>query len=514
MIGDKSALTEDGALLTTPGGATVPGGDVFNPDDDVNFNIPFADDSEDEQGGDFAADGGIGGGPPNLDLSRDETGTPLGGGANSVANLSGLALDDDSETQASNNNNNKRPLVEEEKKTRRRRRKRRKVVIDNNETELTNDHIRGMLSSTEGIVRVMIHPATIWDEEGLGRDYKTLVRERLALQGITINTTNGNGIKGSSSSSTGNRKNSKKNKDDIEIPSLTRPFLVDEHSMGGPRLHPDLQKLWQNNYWKALEQPCPYRRDDDVPVEEEEEEQQQQQPVIDDVELVRRGTNADEDSDVGSQLSDLNVEKDQQQQQTDGAGPPLVDEDEFNNFPVGVDDEEEEEEEPADFPVPDFGDENLEENNNLTVNRSRDEDDMLELGMVNEFILDSDDEDDEDEDDIANRQALGDVASSTTKWHKHTVRVFQHLKKSMKDPNSAEDDDADDDSNASPKQDLPEQILFKQLTKNVVSRRNAASVFFEMLQLKTWDFIDLNQEDSYGDITISPGVRFSEAPPN
>jgi len=345
----------------------------------------------------------------------------------------------------------------------------------------------------------MIHPATIWDEEGLGRDYKTLVKERLALEGITINTTNGNGITGSSSSGN-NKKNSKKNKDDICIPSLTRPFLVDEGSMGGPQLHPDLAKLWQDNYWKALDQPCPYRRDDDVLMEAEEE----QQPV-DDVELARRGsgTNADDDSDVGTQLSDLNVEKDQEQE--GGTGPPLIDED----FPVGVDDEEEEEEEPADFPVPDFGD----EDNNLTINRSPDENDMLELGMVNEFILDSDDEDDEDEDDIANRQALGDVASSTTKWHKHTVRVYEHLKKSMKDPNGPEDD-ADDDSDASPKKDLPEEILFKQLTKNVTSRRNAASVFFEMLQLKTWDFIDLNQEDSYGDITISPGVRFSEAPPN
>mmetsp|Transcript_43079 Transcript_43079/g.47952 ORF Transcript_43079/g.47952 Transcript_43079/m.47952 type:complete len:797 (+) Transcript_43079:217-2607(+) len=532
MIGDKSALTEEGAVLTTPGGAGSgaagrPGGDVFNPEDDDNFNIPFEEDSEDEQGGGGGGDftDGVGvGGPPNLDLSREGTGTPAGGppnldlsrdsadtplgGANSVTNLSvpGLALDDDSATQASNNT--KRSLDEEGKKPRRRRRKRRKVVIDNNETELTNDHIRGMISDTSDIVRVMIHPATIWDEEGLGRDYKTLVKDRLALEGVTIQTTNGNGITGSSSSGN-NKKNSKKNMDDLVIPSLTRPFLVDEGSMGGPQLHPDLAKLWQDNYWKALDQPCPYKRD--VEEEEEEEEEQQQQQPVEDVELARRGsgTNADDESDAGTQLSDLNVEKEQEQQpeQEGGTGPPLIDEDE-NNFPV--EEEEEEEEEPAEFPVPDFGD----EKNNLTLNRTPDEDDMLELGMVNEFILDSDEEDDEDEDDIANRQALGDVASSTTKWHKHTVRVYQHLKKSMKDPNSTEDAAADDDSDASPKQDLPEQIMFKQLTKNVVSRRNAASVFFEMLQLKTWDFIDLNQEDPYGDITISPGVRFSEPPPN
>ena len=53
---------------------------------------------------------------------------------------------------------------------------------------------------------------------------------------------------------------------------------------------------------------------------------------------------------------------------------------------------------------------------------------------------------------------------------------------------------------------LPEQVRFGELTKNVVSRRNTASVFFEMLQLKTWEIIDLDQDEAYnGDITISPG---------
>ena len=446
--------------------------------------LPADDDSEDKQGegNDFTS----GDGGPNLDLSRDGAGTP-GGGNNSVANMSGLAMDDDDSATQASASNNKRP--HEEKKPRKRRRKRRKVVIDNNETELTTEHIRDMISNTDGIVRTMIHPASIWDEEGLGRDYKTLVKERLARDGITfINliTTEG--------SSTNKKKN---NKGKNAVPSLTRPFLVDESEMngGGSRLHPDLQKLWQDNYWKALDQPCPFKRRD-VAMEEE---------PVDDVERVRRDDGkADDDSDLGSQQSDLNVEKEDQDPQE--GGPPL-DEDDFN-FPTGGDEEEEEQEEDA--PVPDFGDD--EEQDLGVVNRSRDENDMLELGMVNDMVLDSDEdnEDDDDDEDLANRQALGDVASSTTKWHKHTVRVFQHLKKCMKDPNQ-EHDGGEEDGDDETKKDLPEQIGFKDLTKNVVSRRNAASVFFEMLQLKTWDFIDLDQEDSYGDITISPGIRFGES---
>jgi hypothetical protein len=496
MIGDKSAVTEDGG--TVPDGAAA----GENPDD-YDFNVPFADDeSEDEQGvGDFTAGDGGDGGPLNLDLSRDGTtgadGTPSGGNNSSVANMSGLAMDDDNDSATQASSTNKRPH-EEEKKPRKRRRKRRKVVIDNNETELTTEHIRDMISNTDGIVRTMIHPASIWDEEGLGRDYKTLAKERLGRDGITIinfiNTTTG-----------GNNK--KKSSTKIVVPSLTRPFLVDESEMNGgeSRLHPDLQKLWQDNYWMALDQPCPFKRRN---VAAEDDDAMEEEPV-DDVERVRRddGSKADDGSDLGSQQSDLNIEKVDQEPQE--GGPPL-DEDDFN-FPTGDDNEEEQEE---DAPVPDFGDDDEEQDLGV-VNRSRDENDMLELGMVNDMILDSDEDDDDgdDDDDLANRQALGDVASSTTKWHKHTVRVFQHLKKCMKDPNQEHDggaasaEDADDE----PKKELPEQISFKDLTKNVVSRRNAASVFFEMLQLKTWDFIDLDQEDSYGDITISPGIRFGES---
>jgi len=62
-------------------------------------------------------------------------------------------------------------------------------------------------------------------------------------------------------------------------------------------------------------------------------------------------------------------------------------------------------------------------------------------------------------------------------------------------------------------EDKPNQLSYNDLSTGC-SRRTAAGVFFEMLQLKTWDFVELEQEESYGDITLTPGIKFHEAPPN
>ena len=113
----------------------------------------------------------------------------------------------------------------------------------------------------------------------------------------------------------------------------------------------------------------------------------------------------------------------------------------------------------------------------------------LSLGLVNDF----EDMVDENED----RQQAGDQeVSSTSKWHKHTVKVFLVLKRAM----------SPDDPN------LPNHLSYDKLSKGV-TRRTAAGVFFELLQLKTWDFIELEQDESYGDIQIAPGVKFQEDPP-
>ena len=78
----------------------------------------------------------------------------------------------------------------------------------------------------------------------------------------------------------------------------------------------------------------------------------------------------------------------------------------------------------------------------------------------------------EDED----RQAPGsDIVSSTSKWHKHTVKVLSMLKRNM---GTGQEEPEDEDTE--PK---PTHLSFFTLSKGC-SRRTAASVFFELLQLK------------------------------
>jgi cohesin complex subunit SCC1 len=112
--------------------------------------------------------------------------------------------------------------------------------------------------------------------------------------------------------------------------------------------------------------------------------------------------------------------------------------------------------------------------------------------MVNELQVQDQDDDDE------TRQALGDKEGTAQKWHQHTVKVLQMLQRTMSDNDEKEQQ---------------QQVSYDALSKNC-SRRTAASVFFELLQLKTWDFIEIDQQDPYGDIEISAGLRFQEAPPN
>jgi len=464
-----------------PSGITTPGGDAFG--------VSGLDDSAlrlGEEGGDGGGDGG----------------TPL---VVVGADTSGLAMDEETP-------DSRRPgttAAETPSRGRRRRRKRRKVVIDNNATEMTNESIRAMLRETDDIVFAMPHPASIWDEDGTGKGYAALVLEERAGGGRRrrrrdlLETTPGmhpkkkNNPRGAAAGGGGGG----------DVPSLTRPFLSDGD---GPPLHPVLAGLWRDNYWKALGEVCPYarrRRNDD-----EEED-------VDDVEAVRRARNDDSEDDESSSRARSNLlssagapEKSGEEAPFRGLDPTEEEEEEMMmDFPAAVDDDEEDEdEEPPDVPVPDFGDDDEEENNaNAALKRKRgddDEEDLLDLGMVNDMVLDDSDDDDDRDDDADDRPA---ESSASTKWHKHTVRVYQHLRKCLKDPNNAVDDE-DEDFSAAP---APDSVRFHDITKHVVSRRNAAGVFFEMLQLKTWDFIELNQDESYGEIFISAGVRFGENAP-
>ncbi|KAG7380074.1 Double-strand-break repair protein rad21 [Phytophthora boehmeriae] len=82
-----------------------------------------------------------------------------------------------------------------------------------------------------------------------------------------------------------------------------------------------------------------------------------------------------------------------------------------------------------------------------------------------------------------------DASTAQHKWHPHTVKVMKVLRTSL---------------------DNKEEVTYKQLTKKKPDRRTAAALFFELLQLKTLDYVDIQQAAPYSDIKISKAARFSE----
>ena len=101
---------------------------------------------------------------------------------------------------------------------------------------------------------------------------------------------------------------------------------------------------------------------------------------------------------------------------------------------------------------------------------------MFSLGNVNdlerEFF--------QKEDQNLRQQQGSDLAPSSSKWHAHTVKVLETIKQNLEDQDS---------------------LSYQSLTKGC-SKRTASGFFFELLQLKTWDFIDVRQEGSYGDVMV------------
>ncbi|KAJ0404946.1 hypothetical protein P43SY_005945 [Pythium insidiosum] len=75
------------------------------------------------------------------------------------------------------------------------------------------------------------------------------------------------------------------------------------------------------------------------------------------------------------------------------------------------------------------------------------------------------------------------------KWHPHTVKVMKVLRTSLQEKT---------------------EVTYNQLTKNTQNRRTAAALFFELLQLKTLNYVDINQARPYGDIKIAKATRFAE----
>ena len=162
----------------------------------------------------------------------------------------------------------------------------------------------------------------------------------------------------------------------------------------------------------------------------------------------------------------------------DDDAPPLPDDD--DEAPAFPDDEED---------APPLPDDDEEEEVQAESPRKS----SLSLGLENSF---GDDEWGNAGAEGDDRQAAGDeLVSSNSKWHKHTIKVFSLLKARLGDAEGMEP-----------------HLSYNGLTEGC-NRRTAVNVYFELLQLKTWDFIELNQDEPYGDIIVSPGPKFDDEVP-
>ena len=60
--------------------------------------------------------------------------------------------------------------------------------------------------------------------------------------------------------------------------------------------------------------------------------------------------------------------------------------------------------------------------------------------------------------------------------------------------------------------DAAESLSFDAFTAGA-NKRSAVGVFVELLHLKTWDFVQLDQPAAYGDIAVSKAAHFHDAIP-
>lgn len=354
---------------------------------------------------------------------------------------------------------NKRKSGDKSKK-----RKRRKIVFNQDEIELTSAEIRNMLGDTSDIV---IRPVLIGqeqDEDDLNLEYKGLAIPHISQ--ILMNALSYEQL-------------------------FQRPALADD---GG--LAPKLLDVWTEssrlrdlarqdaavgNTRTSLEADSATERSEartkvgeesfqsDGSVEAVREQHHQEKGEMESLPL----TPVDQDYPP---FPPDNLEQD---------APIAPEEEEFPLLPA--------DDEPPQQPV--FDEE--EEEQEMDENDKRQS--SLSLGLVNTLGEDLDWEEQLDQEGA--RQEAGDeIVTSNAKWHKHTIKVYSLLKNRIAQPGSSTSD-----------KKAP-NLYYNSLVDGC-SRRTAVGVFFELLQLKTWDFIELNQEESYGDITITAGVKFAEPVP-
>jgi cohesin complex subunit SCC1 len=112
----------------------------------------------------------------------------------------------------------------------------------------------------------------------------------------------------------------------------------------------------------------------------------------------------------------------------------------------------------------------------------------FELGAVNDIQA--------DDDAMSSNGYASEEEISKAQWHPHTKKVMGMLEGEF---------------------DKKDSVSYNAICGvnkgHKVGRRTAAGVFFELLQLKTWDYIEVKQDGSYEDITVTKGARFDEGIP-
>mmetsp|Transcript_11855 Transcript_11855/g.25000 ORF Transcript_11855/g.25000 Transcript_11855/m.25000 type:complete len:747 (-) Transcript_11855:133-2373(-) len=341
-----------------------------------------------------------------------------------------------------------------------RMKKRRKIVIDNNMTELSSDHMKAMLRDTSDTIMQNIANIADWPSESAADDDFGLSRVNNILESLPVERV------------------------------FARPCIGDD---GG--LAPELLELWGRNTVKISG-----KTGTTLPFRMRGKKGEEQRGAIA-AKLIEEEAEADEVERARSEQQRDSIDGHDHQMHEEGER-----EEDFGGVSGDVDfGMEEQDEMNAPFDIQEdvaaqtFEPEDADESS-VASDRS-----SFSLGAVNDLEKELYNIDEAGDDDQPRQVAGDELVSHTTKWHKHTIRVLSMLKRNMRSTNPDEDDEEEMAKQS--------QLSYNKLSRGC-SRRTASGVFFEMLQLKTWDFVEVNQDRSYGDITITPGLRFDEPPPS
>ena len=124
-----------------------------------------------------------------------------------------------------------------------------------------------------------------------------------------------------------------------------------------------------------------------------------------------------------------------------------------------------------------------------------DDDMLLDCDPVPQFKIEE--ECDSSNDDQPCQMDDSGEAAQASKWRRRTNRLLELLQKHMR---------AEGEEDEEPK---PTSLSYGSIAEGY-DRHKVAGVFYMLLQLKTWDFVDLKQSQSeaYSDIEIRAGPRF------